>query len=483
MYKFKTLIILITATVLIFFMSPSLSQAQKHKPKHAPNALPGVEPGMLSPEYWTALQEDADEVIMTPEEIERFNEKIRNKKVVFREHFGKSDPLEKGFTLSLIKGHIMNPLLPLDLPDTLPGDSLRVRLKRNIKSLFDPEPYYGSLDFFDGRNAIYTDSMKQEIVDDMNIPGIPDVIKRRFGIVVNHVNMRFYPTSVPGNSDIEWELDRFQATGLLIGNPVAVLHESSDGDFLYVESPIARSWILARDIAIADREEVRKLTGDKNFLMAAGDKIPVYGDPLFKNFARYFYFSATMPLIGHNSRGYVVKMPYRRPGGSLGVAKGYIKPDADVHTGYFPYTKRNVINQFFKLLNTPYGSHDRNDKRSCSGTMRVLLRCFGIITGRTPSFILSSSDRQFYMNPGLSTEEKLKQAGELEPIITMAGTPGHIVLFLGRAHNGRLYFMHMAGWGYEDENGEHLIVNRVSLNEATHSWYRISQPRVFTTFR
>ena len=482
MLKLRVSVVLFVVTFFIVCVSPSWSQDKKPKPKHAPNALPGVEPEMLTPEYWIALQEDADEVIMTHEEIERFNEKVRNKKVVFRDYYGKPDPLERNFAINHIKGLLMNPLLPLELPDTLLGDSLRIRLNGNIELLFSPPDSYGSREYYDGRNAIYNESMKQEIAEDINVNAIPSIINRRFGIIINHANVRFYPTSVPGYSDTEWEMDMFQATSLCIGNPVAILHESADGDFLYVENPIARGWIAAKDIAIADRKKIRNLTGDKNFLLAAAHKVPVYGNTSHKNFARYLYFSATMPLTRHNSKGYVVKMPYRKSDGSLGVAEGYIKPDADVHIGYLPYTKRNVLIQIFKLLNRPYGFHDQNNKRDCSGTQRVLLRCFGIITGRD-CFPLLSSDHMIYINPNLSTEEKMKEVGKIEPVITLAGNSGHIVLYLGRAHNGMLYFMHQGGWGYKDEKGSHLIVNRTSINAVDHHWYNIHQPNVYTTFR
>jgi len=462
--------------VVFLVIEASSIWSAEPKPRHAPNNLPGVEPEMLNPDYWIALKANPDKVIMTFEEIERFNEKVRNKKVNLKDYYGKSNPLKSEFAITELKGPVMNPLLPLDMPDTLPGDDLRERFEKNVEWLY-------SRDFYDGRNAIYSDGMKKEVVDTMNIDAIPDGIKRRFGVVVTHTNVRHYPTSVPGYNELRWEMDMFQATALLIGNPVAIIHESVDGDFLYIESPVSRGWVDARNIAIADRGKIQKFTGDKNFLMAAGNKVPVYGDASFKNFSRYFQFSATMPLIRHNSEAYVVSMGYRKPDGSLGMTKGYIKPDADVHIGYLPYTKRNVITQIFMLLNQPYGWADQNDKRDCSGTMRVLFRCFGIKTGRHPSFILSASDRQAFIDPSLSTEEKKAEVSKIESIITVAGTSGHIVLYLGKGDNGKLYFMHQAGWGYKDKDGANILVNRVTINCVDHGFYTINSPRVFTTLK
>ena len=455
----------------------SAADGQKRpKPRHAPDTLPGVEPEMLTPDYWIARMDDPDRIIMTPEEIEAFNTRARTKQVIFRERFGKPDPLERDFAVTLKKGLIMNPILPLDLPAALPGDSVRVWLGDNVE-------YLHSRDFYDNRNVIYNESMRQEIVGKMNIHGVPDTITRRYGIIVNHSNVRYFPTSVPGYSDTKWELDHFQATGVLIGDPVTVVHRSLDGDFLYVENPIARGWVKADDIAIADRETIRELTEDNNFLMSTCDKVPVYGDPSFENFARHLYYSATMPLVSHDSRGYIVKMPYRKQDGSLGVANGFVKPDADVSIGYLPYTKRNVITQLFKLWNKPYGWGDQDNKRSCAGTMRVLIRCFGIKTGRHPSFLLSAPDHQTYIDPGLTAEAKTAEVAKIEPFVTLAGSPGHVVLYIGKGHTGKLYFMHQAGWGYEDENGEHLFVNRTTINAADHAFYHINTPRVFSTYR
>ncbi len=464
----------IVTAFIHLYLTPA--HAQETPLKHAPDVLPGVEPQMLTADYWIRLQDDADKVIMTPLEIEHFNAAVRSRQVILKPYFGKPNPLERDFLITEIKGPVMNPLVPLELPDTLPGDSLRVRLVSNIEWLY-------SRNFFDSRGAVYNESMLQEIVNTMNVNAVPDTIIRRFGIIVNHGNIRHYPTSVPGFANQRLVADFFKATGICLGNPVAVIHESPDGDYLYIESPISRGWISAKDIAFAERSEIKALAEDDSFLMATGHKIPIYGDPLFKSFNRYFYFSAAVPLIRHDSKGYVVEIASRQPDGTLGVHNGYIGPDADVHIGYLSYTKRNILDQTFKLLNQPYGWADQLDKRDCSGTQRVIHRCFGIITGRHPSFILSSTGHQVFINPELSVEEKMAEASNIEPVITVAGTSGHIVRFLGKAHNGKLYFIHQAGWDYKDENGEQFKVGRMSVNAADHNWYHINSAKVFTTIR
>ncbi len=479
MQRTKSIVILLLAFLLCLFCSTLSAQEQKQKPKpvHAPNALPGVEPEMLTPGYWIALQPDADKVIMSPAQIEQFNAKNRARKVVLRDYYGKTDPIEGGtigYTDLMKRGVLMNMIRPLYLPATLPGDSLRTWFK-NLETWLD------SRDFYDGRNATWSTEMKRDLLADMNEKAIPSTITRRYGIVVNHTNVRFFPTEVPGYSETQYEMDLFQATSLLSGNPVTILHESANGDFLYIESHLTRGWVIAENIAIGTREEVRKLAEGKRFLMATADKVPVYGDPQFKAFSRYLYFAATMPLVSKGPNGYVLRMAYRKTDGRIGIANGYVRPEADVNVGRLPYTKRNVYTQIFKLLNTPYGWIDQDNKRACSGTMRVLLQCFGIEVGAYPSFILPATDHVVYYDPKLTTEQKIAEVEKLEPAISMAGNAGHIVLLLGKAKNGKLYFMHQAGWGY-DEGDQHYFVNRVSINPVDFKWYHINGAPIFSTF-
>lgn len=458
--------LLFSAAVLGIFTATLAvsSQAQEaKKPRHAPNALPGVEPAMLTADYWIALQPDADTVIMSLAEIERFNSKIRNKQTNGEEYYGA----------------LQNPILPLELPAAMPGDSLRSRLERDKNHLYNPVALYSSSDYYDNRLAIWSNSMKDELAAKMNLAVIPRTITRRFGLVVNHTGVRQYPTSVPGYHNRTSMLDRFQITDINIGYPVAVLHESADGDFLFVESPIALGWVPTADVAIADRWSIRKFAESRNFLMGCSDKVPVFGDPEFRNFARYLYMSETMPLVRKNEKRYVVKMGYRKPDGYLGVANGYLKPDADVHQGRMPYTKRTVLTQMFKLLNTPYGWQGQDNKRDCEGVPRVVFRCAGIETGRA---IAMASENRIPVDSKLSDTEKIAKVAAIEPVITVVSSPDHTALLLGKGRNGKLYFMHQGGWGY-DEGDQHYIVNRVSINDVEHKWFHISQPNLYTVMK
>ncbi len=474
-------LVVIAALLLVSAAFPGLrlvSWAQDRDtpdPVHAPQALPGVEPRMLTAEYWIELQDNPDEVLMTPERIEAWNARVRTKKIDLSDRHGRQHPLVSYYDVKRQVGLFMHPILPLEQPATVPGDSLRAWIADNLD-------YVRSRDFYDGRRVKYNDEMIGELVEKMNLDAIPRTVTRRFGTIVRRGDIRLVPTHIPGYPSERSAGDHFQNTSIYLPAPVTVLHETVDGDYYYVESPVARGWILSSHVALGEKDDISWLAATDDMLIATANKIPVYADPACSVFERYLYFSGHVPFVREMDEACVVMLPERKHDGALGISDGYIEKNADVHRGYLPYTKRNVATQMFKLLHQPYGWADMLGNRDCSGTMRVLFRCFGFTMGRWPNFELLAPPDEHIMviDRDLSTEEKLEKAAQKEPLITLAGSGGHISLWLGRAHNGNYYFIHEAGWGYR-EGDQMFWVNQVNINEATHSWWHIDRIPVFST--
>ncbi|MCD6307562.1 MAG: hypothetical protein J7M24_01055, partial [Candidatus Latescibacteria bacterium] len=122
----------------------SAQNRDKPKPLHAPAVLPGVEPVMLTPQYWIALHDDADEIIMTPARIEAWNSRLRSKRIDLSDKHGQKNPLVNYYENKRQVGLYMNPILPLEQPAALPGDSLRTWIRANLD-------WVRSRDFYDGR--------------------------------------------------------------------------------------------------------------------------------------------------------------------------------------------------------------------------------------------------------------------------------------------------------------------------------------------
>ena len=103
--------------LLCSFSFIAADEKEKLEDKHAPAPLPGVESAMLSADYCISLHDDADEIVMTSDEILTFNTKVRSKRNVFSDRYGKEDPMIRNYNEKLSIGLYMNPVIPYQLPD------------------------------------------------------------------------------------------------------------------------------------------------------------------------------------------------------------------------------------------------------------------------------------------------------------------------------------------------------------------------------
>ena len=88
---------------------------------------------------------------------------------------------------------------------------------------------------------------------------VPGLEARRFNrpraaITVRVTDLRAAPTMKPRFSQVHgagkgWPFDLFQQSALPVGLPLAVVHQSRDGAWLFVESSVSWGWVRAEDVA------------------------------------------------------------------------------------------------------------------------------------------------------------------------------------------------------------------------------------------
>jgi len=272
------------------------------------------------------------------------------------------------------------------------------------------------------------------------------------------------PTELPMSGRSGGWLDECQSGMVDYAQPVAILHMSKDRDWYYVRSEISFVWVPADHVAFGNPREIGDYVSSRDFIVATTHKVPIYGDPNFRFFIVDFYMGARVKLVEKSSKGYKVSYAYRKPDGSFGTADGWVKPDARVSVGYQPFTQRNIINTVFTMLYRPYGWADSWNERDCCGMTRVVLRTFGIFTGRWTTHQLHASDHVVMFPRKAPKEEKYKYLQGCEGGICLAGDGGHIVMYLGEV-DGRYYVIHSSGYSYTDEDGKRQNVNRVNVND------------------
>ncbi|MFC1509050.1 SH3 domain-containing protein [Candidatus Omnitrophota bacterium] len=424
----------------------------------SPNVIPPATKAMQHPEFWISRIDNPDRVILTPKQIKEFNRKNRPRYLEGKDSNGKP------FTFKSIGerrrdyfGIHHHPEKPLDIT-IVNGDSLRLGIKRG-------RDFIAKALVSDRRLIPFSQEQRQEILENIDIDSIPDTVIPQHGILTANTLCRRVPSHLRAfNVNFSWWIDAFQRRPLETGMPVPVLHMSKNRDWYYVNTEISFGWIPASNVALGTVEEIKELAYPKEFIVAAAHKVPAYADNAFDMWVTDFYQGARLKLVGKTDRGYRVLIPHRGGDGSLVAVPGWVKPDAEVSVGFLPFTQRNMINTVFKLLNRPYRGGGGEHERDCDGTVRTVLKVFGIFASSITTHQLYYTDHVNVFPEGTPKEIKYKILDTCEPGITLCGFPNHIVIYLGKA-DGNYFVIHSNGYSYHESDGTELRVARVSVTD------------------
>lgn len=373
----------------------------------APYPLPHVKVKMHTPGYWISKIDNPDKVIMSAEEIEKLNETNRK------------------------RGRILEKVIQID--NTMSGKRLSKNILNSIKRI-------------QRRKWYTTDNMRvdslffETIFRNIDLNKIPDKINVKFGLTLGRTNLRVLPTdeiimSMKNNRSF----DRFQDSAIDVGQPLALLWETRDKKWAYVKTEIASGWIHAEDLAISDnKEDITEYSEAQEFVAVTGDKIDIFSDSKCKNFLDSAQMGTRFPLMSSKKGYFTITFPVANKRNKLSFRKAYIPTYEDVHTGYVLYTRRNVINQSFKLLHTPYGWGGMRGERDCSRFIMDIFACFGIRMPRNSSW-------QARIGREIARFDRFKN---LPSGISILYLPGHIMLYLGK-DNGNYYVIHDT-WAYTE---------------------------------
>jgi len=390
-------------------------------------ALPGVTSQRLTPEYWIARLHSPDAMVLDAEAIA-----ARNHRLVA------DDP--SVFDLSA-------------LPDQLRGSEVRERILR----LSSPP----QRTLFDQHGVALTPDALHALDASLALDAIEDPVPLRFGLVTRRADLRSFPTaqrvfSRAGDSDI----DRFQESALFPGTPVAVLHASADGQWLFVVSALYAAWIQADQLALGSRQEVFAYTHCEPCVVVTGAKVSTVYSPEAPQVSNLLLdMGVRVPLIADwpvsqlvNGQlpyaSHVVALPIRGRDGALQIVPALLPRSADVSANYLPLTRANLIRQAFKFLGERYGWGHSYGTRDCSGFVSEVYRSFGVTLPRNTrdQGVTTAFDR-------IVLDDTLDHAARVEimrnlDVGDLIYIPGHVMMVIG----------HDAGetWLIHDTTGTHV---------------------------
>lgn len=406
----------------------------KERPRYAaPTLLPGTERQMKSPGFWISRHPFPDKVIMNPSQINKLNSHIvHNLK-----------------TRKIISG--LGPLYP--------GEKLQIYLEKKLdrsckKCLYLAKGKKAGISF-------YNDIRKRMALDVM-----PSEIRLRYGFIVRYADQRVFPTEdglFAGPDDTDF--DELQNSALDIGTPLAILHQSADRKWYYVIAPLCSGWVKVAKVALCSLEELKSLTNHISFVVITRPKAEVYLDSSLTRYHDYVRMGVRLPLHKAGLKAVQVIIPSRKPDGTYAQKTAYVRKEM-VHEGYLQFTARNIIQQAFELLNSPYGWGGMYGEQDCSRFIQEIFATTGIFFPRNSSdqaqvgFLIGEFDKN-------STEKEKLEVLSTKAIggISVLYLRGHIMLFLGMAHK-KPYAIH-ATWAYLDparKGSAVRMINRVAVS-------------------
>lgn len=413
-----------------------------------------VEPSMLDADYWIKKINNADEIIMTSNEIISFNKEMEAK---IPSRVWDLSKLSESYTKSQVQASIGGTNLPTNT-FYVNGKQISSTYWKNISKL-------------------------------INSSGVRDENPAKYGFIVKRTNMKIYPTSdILSDDPKDFGFDAFQNSGVIVNEPVQIIHQSSDKKWYYCLTYNCAGWVLASDVAVCtDKQAWLEKLNPKEFLVVTGNKIRIEPDPYdLLTSEMEFSMGTVLELASErelpqkiNERAlydnYVVKLPIRNSDGLLDYKLVLIPASRDVNVGFLPYTRANILNQVFKLNGDRYGWGGMLNSRDCSEYVVEVYKSFGLNLPRNTSGQEKVPSKKADLTD-LSIESKYKMLDNVAPGSTLH-FDGHVMFYIGKS-NGRYYVISALGAfsEYDNATGEiktsrvrGVVVNDLSVKRGSNS--------------
>lgn len=398
----------------------------------APTAFQDVNRTMKSPGYWISKLASPDKVILNAKEIEAINANTMGKSMFLTDiqYFP-----QKYYRKSAASSH------------------------RRMINIFSK--YYDGI----SENPVGREHF-EEMEKNINYNAFDATVNVKFAMTVSYAELRALPSFEPFFSSLDTlDLDRSQITQLDLASPVAVLYATEDKEWFYAVSEIAEGWLYKDTIAFCQQHVIKDYKRWDRHAVIISPKADIYKDEDMTEFFDYVSMGTVLPIAGIKEGVAEIRIPRTKKDKMLGFQKAYISL-SDISVGYMKYTQRNVIQQAFKHLNSPYGWGGMNGEQDCSSFLRQIFACFGIklprnSTGQIQSAGIFAGSFEKGEPEHLRAQRIIKNG---VPGITLIYFPGHIMLYVG-SEGPNPYIIHSI-WGYGEETEKEsktYLINRVAI--------------------
>jgi len=247
------------------------------------------------------------------------------------------------------------------------------------------------------------------------------------GIVIKPAFIRILPTIRPFyEAPDDFPFDHLQFSEIKPNEPVRILHATTDGAWLYIETSYANGWVDPDAIRLVDPSVQNRLTNAVH-LVVVSDYSSVQTEP--GKALPQPKIGTLYPLVKEEQDHWLVDVAVAGDDQYAAFKTARIaKGAARRHPLLFsPETAALIGNE---LLKTPYGWGELYRNRDCSATTRDFFLAFGIWLPR-------NSHQQIISGPfvsladlsGTDKENRIREQGI--PFRTLLHHKGHIMLYVG----------------------------------------------------
>ncbi len=413
-----------------------------------PHAVVGVRQAQLDPDFWIARQANAEKTVLAPQAIAEQNSRLLQLDSSVYD-------IEK-FPPTLTAAKVRSLILELSRQ---PDDDMFDAEGRKLE-----QPDY--------------DALSQGVALD----SVPESQRTRYGLVVKRADLRTFPTTMRAyKSRADRDIDRFQESALFPGAPVVIAHESHDGKWWFVVSPLYAAWVEKQFIAEGAAEEVFAYTRKSPYLVVTGATAKTVYTPARPEVSELqLDMGVRVPLLAdwpqarpvngqHPYTAHVIELPERAADGSLRFTPALLPRTADTSTDYLPLSRANLLRQGFKFLGERYGWGHSYNARDCSGFVSDVYRSFGVQLPRnTRDQSVTPAINRIAFTSADDVQRRLEVLRRLE-VGDLIYIPGHVMMVIGH-ENGMPYVIHdTTGISYRDGTGEvaRVVLNGVSVTPLT----------------
>ena len=293
---------------------------------------------------------------------------------------------------------------------------------------------------------------RNEILNNRALDAVRNNSNVRFGFCVQRSDLRSVPFAqrVTSKSNDRFG-DTLQESVVLQNEPLAVLHESADGKFLFVAAYFYVGWINSDSVALCSsfKQWQALLAPENDFLVVTGSSFRLCRDP-YEPLVSELELTMGMRLSLAEKPGtvksvrgrmsydnYIVNVPSRAADGSLKFIEALVPISRDVHIGYMPFTYSNVIRLADKTRGEIYGWGGMLGTRDCSALVMEIYRCFGIMLPRNTSDLAKLPEKYAADVSSLSAEAK-RETILSQPAGVILFFPGHVMIYYGSDGNDLL---------------------------------------------